>query len=289
MEREISGWAYAKVNFGLRVLPGCADGFHGIESIFQTVDLYDELTLTTPAEKDCYVHCCDMELPENNTLTKAYNAFCKVVSCEVPGVKVELKKGIPSGGGLGGGSSDAAALTRMLETLCNVRLSDSELDNIAAETGSDVFFFMHCDEKGRGCALVSGRGENVKKIHGREDLFLVLIFPEVSSSTKEAYALVDEAFSRGKFLISPEFDELELVYRRPPENWTFINTFTPVISKKYMDIGRAIEALRALGCEYAEMSGSGSTVFGIFSSRQEAESAVKELTGSWNCKLARTV
>ena len=289
MEREISGWAYAKVNFGLRVLPGRADGFHGIESIFQTVDLYDELSLTTTAEKGCVVHCSDMELPENNTLTKAYNAFCKIVGCEVPGVRVELKKGIPSGGGLGGGSSDAAALTRMLERLCNVRLSDSELDNIAAETGSDVFFFMHCDDKGRGCALVSGRGEVVKKIHGRDDLFLVLIFPEVSSSTKEAYALVDEAFSRGKFLISPEFDELELVYRRPPENWTFINTFTPVISAKYKDIGRAIEALRALGCEYAEMSGSGSTVFGIFSSRQEAESAVKELTGSWNCKLARTV
>jgi 4-diphosphocytidyl-2-C-methyl-D-erythritol kinase len=230
-----------------------------------------------------------MELPENNTLTKAYNAFCKIVGCEVPGVRVELKKGIPSGGGLGGGSSDAAALTRMLERLCNVRLSDSELDNIAAETGSDVFFFMHCDDKGRGCALVSGRGEVVKKIHGRDDLFLVLIFPEVSSSTKEAYALVDEALACGNVLISPEFDELELVYRRPPENWTFINTFTPVISAKYKDIGRAIEALRALGCEYAEMSGSGSTVFGIFSSRQEAESAVKELTGSWNCKLARTV
>ncbi len=289
MEREISGWAYAKVNFGLRVLPGRADGFHGIESIFQTVDLYDELTLTTTAEKGCYVHCSDMELPEYNTLTKAYNAFCKVVSCEVPGVKIELKKGIPSGGGLGGGSSDAAALTRMLETLCDVRLSDSELDNIAAETGSDVFFFMHCDEKGRGCALVSGRGEVVEKIHGREDLFLILIFPKVSSSTKEAYALVDEALARGKVLVSPEFDELELVYRSPPENWTFINTFTPVISAKYIDIGRAIEALRALDCRYAEMSGSGSTVFGVFSSRQEAESAVKELTGSWNCKLARTV
>ena len=289
MERENSGWAYAKVNFGLRVLPGRADGFHGIESIFQTVDLYDQLILTECPEKGCFVHCSDMELPENNTLTKAYNAFCKVVKCEVPGVKIELKKGIPSGGGLGGGSSDAAALVRMLEKLCDVRLSDSELDNIAAETGSDVFFFMHCDEKGRGCALVSGRGEVVKKIHGREDLFLVMIFPKVSSSTKEAYALVDEALADGKILISPEFDELELVYRRPPENWTLINTFTPVISAKYKDIGRAIEALRALDCDYAEMSGSGSTVFGIFSSRQEAESAVKKLAGSWNCKLARTV
>ena len=289
MEREISGLAYAKINFGLRVLPGRSDGFHGIESIFQTVDLYDELVLTVTDEKGCAVHCSSMKLPENNTLTKAYNAFCKVAGCEVPGIRIELKKGIPSGGGLGGGSSDAAALTRMLEKLCEVRLSDSELDYVAAETGSDVFFFMHCDQEGRGCALVSGRGEIIKKIHGREDLFLVLIFPKVSSSTKEAYALVDEAFARGNILVSPELDELELVYRKPPENWTFINTFTPVISKKYKEIGRAIEALQALNCVYAQMSGSGSTVYGVFASRQQAESAVEKLAGSWNCKLARTV
>ena len=289
MEREISCWAFAKVNFCVLVVGGRCVGFVGIVCFLVTVDLYDELTLTTVAQKGCFVHCSSMKLPENNTLTKAYNAFCKVTGCVVPGLEIDLKKGIPSGGGLGGGSSDAAALVRMLERLCDVRLSDSELDDIAAETGSDVFFFMHCDEQGRGCALVSGRGENVEKIHGRDDLFLVLIFPEVSSSTKEAYALVDEAFARGKFLVSPEFDELELVYRKPPENWTFINTFTPVISEKYTQIGRAIEALKSLNCNYAEMSGSGSTVFGVFTSRQEAESAVEKLSDSWNCKLARTV
>ena len=289
MEREISARAYAKINFGLRVLPGRSDGFHGIESIFQTVDLFDELTLTQSAEKGCFVHCNSMKLPENNTLTKAYNAFCEVAGTEVPGVKVELKKGIPSGGGLGGGSSDAATLTRMLEELCDVRLSDKQLDYVASVTGSDVFFFMHCDDEGRGCALVSGRGENVVKIQPRDELFLVLIFPGVSSSTKKAYALVDEAFDKGNVLVSPEFDELELVYRRPPEKWTFINTFTPVISAEYTDIGRAIEALRALNCDFAEMSGSGSTVFGVFASRQLAESAVEKLAGSWNCKLARTV
>ena len=289
MERGISGSAYAKINFGLRVLPGRSDGFHGIESIFQTVNLYDELTLTEQSQKGCFVHCSSMKLPENNTLTKAYNAFCEVAGVEVPGIRVELKKGIPSGGGLGGGSSDAAALTRMLEKLCNVRLSERQLDDVASATGSDVFFFMHCDEKGRGCALVSGRGENVENIQARDDLFLVLIFPKVSSSTKEAYALVDEGFARGNVLVSPEFDELELVYRRPPEKWTFINTFTPVISAKCDEIGRAIEALRALNCDYAEMSGSGSTVFGVFASRQLAESAVEKLAGSWNCKLARTV
>ena len=112
MERELSSLAYAKVNFGLRVLPGRSDGFHGIESIFQTVDLYDELTLTETPQKGCFVHCSSMKLPENNTLTKAYNAFCKVAGAEVPGIRVELKKGIPSGGGLGGGSSTTLSRSR---------------------------------------------------------------------------------------------------------------------------------------------------------------------------------
>ncbi len=289
MKREFSAKAYAKVNFGLRVLQKRDDGFHGIESIFQTVDLFDELIVEETDTKVCEVICDSMQLPQKNTLTEAYKAFCQTAGVEVPGVKVTLKKGIPSGGGLGGGSSDAAALVRILEKLCGIRLSYTQLDFVASKTGSDVFFFMHCDDEGRGCALVSGRGENVKNIESSDTLFLVLIFPKVSSSTKEAYQLVDEAFALGNVLVSPEFDELELIYRRPPEKWTFINTFTPVISKKYEEIGRAIEALRALGCVFAEMSGSGSTVYGVFTSRHQAESAIKELSDSWNCKLARTV
>ena len=289
MNREFSARAYAKVNFGLRVLQGRDDGFHGIESIFQTVDLYDELIVTTSAEKGCQVFCSSMQLPAKNTLTAAYEAFCEIADRDVTGIQINLKKGIPSGGGLGGGSSDAAALIRSLEKLYGTKLSYQQKDYIAAKTGSDVFFFMHCDDEGKGCALVSGRGEKVQQINPREELFLVLIFPKVSSSTKEAYSLVDEAFAKGNTLISPEFNELELIYRKPTKNWTFINTFTPVISEKYEEIRRAIEALRVMDCDYAEMSGSGSTVYGVFTSRQQAETAVKKLAGTWNCKLARTV
>ena len=289
MNREFAARAYAKVNFGLRVLQGRNDGFHGIESIFQTVDLFDELTVTAVEKPGCEVFCSSMQLPQKNTLTAAYEAFCEIADSKIPGIRINLKKGIPSGGGLGGGSSDAGALIRILEKLCGTKLSDSQKDYIASKTGSDVFFFMHCDDEGKGCALVSGRGEKVQHINPCEEKYLVLIFPKVSSSTKEAYALVDEAFASGNTLVSPEFDELELIYRRPPENWTFINTFTPVISKKYEEIGRAIEALRVMNCAYAEMSGSGSTVYGVFTSRQQAETAVNKLADTWNCKLARTV
>ena len=91
--------AYAKVNFNLRVLPCRTDGYHSIESIFQTVDLYDELEVTLSESTGCFVECNSLKLPLQNTLTNAYDAFCSVAGVKVPGVTVNLKKGIPAGGG----------------------------------------------------------------------------------------------------------------------------------------------------------------------------------------------
>lgn len=286
---EIREKAYAKINFGLKVFPKREDGFHNLESIFQTIGLYDELIVRTKDEPSCEVICDSMVLPVENTLVLAYKAFCEVVEADVPGVEVTLIKGIPSGGGLGGGSSDAAALIRSLEKLCKVTLSLAQIQFVAAKTGSDVFFFMHCDSEGKGCALVSGRGEIVKKIAPRHDLFLLLIFPEVSSSTKEAYALVDEAIAKGIEVKGPEFDQLELIYNNPVEQWTFMNTFTPVIMNRYPAIHNAIGDLKKSGCCYAEMSGSGSTVFGVFTLRRQAIFVRNLLADAWNCKLVQTV
>ena len=279
--------AYAKVNFNLRVLPKRSDGFHNIESIFQTIDLFDELVLTPTEGCGCFVECSSLDLPKNNTLTLAYDAFCQIAETRVPGVKVQLKKGIPSGGGLGGGSSDAAALVRGLERLCNIKLSESQLNYIAEKTGSDVFFFMNCDDRGRGCALVSGRGEFVKKIQGRKDLFLVLIFPAISSSTKEAYALVDKMLENVTICSVPELKDLEAIYRKAPGQWNFINTFTPSLCSIYSDLSRALGGLKNNGAEFADMSGSGSTLFGVFSKRQRAKACMKLLATTWNCALVQ--
>lgn len=285
--------AYAKVNFGLNVLQKNGgeqkNEYHNLESIFQTVDLYDVLTVEKNDSSVCKVICKDMKLPEKNTLTNAYDAFFEITGLEKVGICVELKKGIPSGGGLGGGSSDAAALVRALQDICDIRLNQKQLDFIASKTGSDVFFFMNCDEQGKGCALVWGRGENVKMISPRKDLFLVLIFPQQSSSTKEAYALLDEAYQRGEKLESPSLNELENIYNRSVEDWTFINSFTPVISNSCEEIRLALKDLHKVGCCYSEMSGSGSTVYGVFTLRQQAISASNLLGEAWKCKLVQTV
>ena len=279
--------AYAKVNFNLRVLPCRTDGYHSIESIFQTIDLFDELEVSVTEESGCFVECPSLKLPLQNTLTKAYDAFCSVAGVAVPGVKVVLKKGIPAGGGLGGGSSDAAALVRALCKICKIKLDENQLDYIADKTGSDVFFFMHCNDKGRGCALVSGRGEVIKKITPRRDLFLLLVFPEISSSTKEAYALVDKRFACGTDDDFVAFDSLEEEYRKNPSEWQFNNTFTPSLCGVYSDLGAALGTLKNSGADFCDMSGSGSTLYGVFTSKQRAKSNMKLLAATWNCALVR--
>ena len=279
--------AYAKVNFNLRVLPCRTDGYHSIESIFQTIDLFDELEVSVTEESGCFVECPSLKLPLQNTLTKAYDAFCSVAGVAVPGVKVVLKKGIPAGGGLGGGSSDAAALVRALCKICKIKLDENQLDYIADKTGSDVFFFMHCNDKGRGCALVSGRGEGIKKITPRRDLFLLLVFPEISSSTKEAYALVDKRLACGTDDDFVAFDSLEEEYRKNPSEWHFKNTFTPSLCGVYSDLEAALGTLKNSGADFCDMSGSGSTIYGVFTSKQRAKSNMKLLAATWNCALVR--
>lgn len=289
MEKVFVAKAYAKVNFNLKVLPVREDGFHNIESIFQTVDLYDELRVRKTENPGCQVVCKSFELPPKNTLTSAYQAFVQVAPCKVPGIEVELIKGIPSGGGLGGGSSDAAALIRVLEKMCGLKLSDMQLDYIASKTGSDVFFFMHCDKKGRGCALVSGRGEIIRKIKSRHDLHLVFVFPNISSSTKEAYALVDELLTEEKKEKYPLFRELETIYHLTPQKWTFRNTFTQALCTRYKEIAQILGELKRLGAPYSDMSGSGSTVFAVFSKKQQAIYFSNLLAETLSWKIVQTI
>jgi len=274
MLTEISVSAPAKINIGLKVLPVRDDGFHSIESIFQTVGLYDELTVKLiDGFGRCEVSCADIVLPKKNTIESAYKAFSEVYG-KIKSVSVFLKKGIPSGGGLGGGSSDAAAFVRALEKLNDVKLSDNELDSIAAKVGSDVFFFLRAAS---GAAIVTGRGEIVRHIKRRNDLTFLLVFPHVSSSTKEAYDLIDEFYSSGCSMVFPEVARLEGMYNEPLEKWAFKNSFTAVLKDKYTEIGSALIALFDLNAPYCDMSGSGSTVFGAFYRVGEAQAAAKKL------------
>ncbi len=275
--------APAKINLGLKVLPLRNDGFHGIESIFSTVGLYDELIIQSVSGKNvCTVKCDLFELPKKNTVSSTYEAFKQLAEIDLPSVEVLIKKKIPLGGGLGGGSSDGASFLKALNKISGINISYTGLREIAAKVGSDVSFFLDCDDQGKGAAIVMGRGEQVKPVHRRSDLHYLMIFPGVHSSTKEAYSLVDEFYESGRKLEYPSLDELESIYYGPIEKWNFVNTFTSVIAKKYSIIEQAISVLKDNGALFTDMSGSGSTVFGVFPSEHDVIKARNVLSGSWN-------
>lgn len=279
----------AKVNINLNVLPKREDGFHNIESIFQTINFYDKIKVNLLSEKNkVTITCRELKLPEENTFTKTYKTFSTLTGIN-NGVHIELQKNIPTGGGLGGGSSNGAFFLEALCKLNKIELTESLKDEVASKVGSDVFFFLKSgfNQTTCGCALVSGRGEFVKKIKPRNDLFFVLIFPKVHSSTKEAYDLLDKTYEAGNKTSCPKLADLESIYNSSVRSWTFKNCFTSVMMLKYAVIGKALQDIKNSGAEWADMSGSGATVFGVFTSKNAAELALAQLKKSWDyCVLA---
>ena len=141
MSDSITVLAPAKINLGLEIYPRRADGYHGLHSIFTTVGLFDEICVSKIDEKNtCIVDSFGMDLPNQNTITAAYKAFCVLTGIDL-GVHVSIKKRIPSGGGLGGGSSDASSFIQSVNNLFKAGLGIDSLSAIAGKVGSDVFFF----------------------------------------------------------------------------------------------------------------------------------------------------
>ena len=274
--------AFAKVNLALRVLPKKAGAeFHQIESLFQTVDFCDELEVDFAQGSGlCFVDC-SLPLPADNTILRTYQAFCDFTGFS-RSVNVRVKKHIPSGGGLGGGSSDSAGVLRSLCELYDFKMEKTLADFVASRVGSDVFFFLNvCG--GQGSALVSGRGEIVTEIKMRK-LFFVLVFPPVFSSTKEAYSDFDK---KGETLDFLPFSSYENEYNSPIQTWRFKNSFTPILTAQHFEIAQAISILKEFGAIFCDMSGSGSTVFGIFENKDEAEQAAEKIVRKkMNCVCA---
>lgn len=271
--------APAKVNFGLRVGQCESSGYHSIESVFQTISLCDTVTVRErEGTGECAVFCGGKPMQERNTISLAYKAFAQISGADVPSVLVEIEKRIPIGGGLGGGSSDAAAFVAALERLTATVLTKPQKCAIASRVGCDVYFFLLSGES--GCAVVTGRGDIVKPIRAREDLEMLLVFPPFMSATGEAYALLDLRRKEGDIgasesgkNIAAGSEELEEVYRRPVKDWTFVNDFTPSLSGRFPTVHGILNGLRAAGAVYCEMSGSGSTLYGVFDTVSGVERA----------------
>ena len=264
--------APAKINLGLHVLRKRADGYHDIETVLLRIGLHDTLRIA-PAEAFSFT-CSDASLPvnEDNLCVKAVHMLTS--RCEVvPAFTLHLEKHVPYGAGLGGGSSDAAHTLLLVNEFLDLGASQDDLHSIASQLGSDVPFFL-----GGSSALGTGRGEILTPLlhnDGSEYLLpyhLLLAVPPVHVSTQEAYQYVEpNEISRP--------DLSELVLKESPREWCarLVNDFEASVFKTYPLIEQVKDHLYEAGAIYAAMSGSGSSVFGLFKDEGKCIGAAKML------------
>jgi 4-diphosphocytidyl-2-C-methyl-D-erythritol kinase len=278
LRKTSSVFAPAKVNLHLCVKDRRKDGFHNIESVFLAVNFGDTLYFNVlKGENTVKIDMKGLKSPlppEENIIFKAVSLFREKTGFN-KGLKIRVKKRIPFGGGLGGGSSNAAAALLTLNKLAGSPCGREDLLEMAGILGSDVPFFIH----ETAAALVTGRGENILPLKAPE-LSLVLVNPGFHSETSAAYKLIDQnrisaqTDKNNGFINKSEFDEKDFSHFTND----FLNFFPETQKSVYNEI---IAKLLEFGALYANLSGSGATCFGVFSDRGQAKKAVKTLRKKW--------
>lgn len=255
----------AKINLGLSITEKRPDGYHNLETVFYPVALEDALEIRTcPKEnKKFTLHQYGLEINGNaqdNLVVKAYLLLDK--EYDLPPIEIHLYKHIPSGAGLGGGSADAAFMLKLLNEHYLLKLSDNELEKYAAILGADCAFFIK-----NAPTFAEGIGNQFSPIElSLKGYQIIIIKPDVFVSTKEAFANIHPHY--------PVYPVKEVI-KRPIKEWKelLINDFEASVFPQHPVIGEIKEKLYAQGAVYASMSGSGSSVFGLF----EPEYSISEI------------
>ncbi|MCE2680134.1 MAG: 4-(cytidine 5'-diphospho)-2-C-methyl-D-erythritol kinase [Burkholderiales bacterium] len=274
--KQISLNVPAKINLFLHITGRRADGYHLLESIFCPVDWYDQLSITTSEAAGVSRSGGLAGLaPEDDLVVKAANSLLKKSAINT-GLHIDLKKNIPSGAGLGGGSADAAYTLMAINELLQLNQKKDELIAIGATLGADVPFFM-----GNGGAFVSGIGEIVEPL-ALPELPIVIVKPPASIATVDIFThpdLTREA-SSVKMLVFGFSQTSELLNFVETEAENQLQPVAELVCKQVVDAVSLLKRLPfEIAPEWVRMSGSGSSVFGVFSSKQkalQAESALKQ-------------
>ncbi len=277
--------APAKVNLTLRVLGKRPDGYHDLESLTCQMDLCDRLRITE--EPSAISFSCDREeLAGPDNLAWRAALLLKERSRTPRGAALRLEKRIPAGAGLGGGSSDAAAALRGLSRLWGLGWDTPRLAELGAGLGSDVPLFLHPSP-----ALMTGRGETVTPLQVRVDAHFLLVYPGFPVSTAWAYGNFRLTRKGSEDRIARLLDKLRegIV----PDSWgeVLVNDLEEGVFPRYPVLRELKELLLRQGARASLLSGSGSTVFGLFDQREAAEDAAGALAHreGWSVFLARPV
>lgn len=276
----------AKINLGLFILGKRADGFHELETLLQMVSLYDTLELTRlPAGIE--LHCDHPGVPSDptNLVVRAARLLLeKGAGGRSLGCRIQLKKKIPVGAGLGGGSGNAGIVLRGLNQLWQLGLSLPQLAEIAAQLGSDIPFFL-----GSPAALGRGRGERLTPLQPAKKFHVILLYPRLAVATSEVYKSLNLDLTKNQKninILHQFFSESDIASLGAHLH----NDLEPIVLKRYPVVKKAKEALSSLDPDGVLVSGSGSTVFAIFVDSARARQAFTRLQGGdWDLFLTETV
>jgi len=260
----------AKINIGLNIIEKRTDGYHNLETIFFPLkNLHDELTLEKAQRTS--LNCSEKSIEtEDNLVLEAIKRLEKFTSQKF-NVKMDLIKNIPMGGGLGGGSSDAAAVLLGINKIFELNISEKDLISLALELGSDVPFFINSTP-----SIGKSRGEILKKIILNLKGFLLIVNPQIHVSTEEAFSNITPM--NAKF----DYSLLENYSGNLSEfNGLIINDFEENVFNLYPSIGEIKTNMLSNGASFSLMSGTGSTVYGIFDSMDKIERTMKQIPDNY--------
>lgn len=270
----------SKINLGLKVLNKRSDGLHNIVTIFQEVDFGDKIQLVKH-KTGCQIKSDVDWIPidNSNICHKAYSALCHELNQDF-GVKISLEKRIPVGSGIGGGSANAATTLIGLNSLYNLGLNDKKLESIAVNIGADVPFFIR-----GGTQIGQETGGKLSPITKKLEAAVLLVIPRLSISTEWAYSQLknklksDNSILRFVDLMRKDFLSFKF----------FENDFEKIVIPAYPEIGSIKNKLLDSGAKFASLSGSGSTVFGIFDDNVFAKKAESYFRNSHLTILTRPI
>jgi len=264
---EIKLKAHAKINVGLRIGGRRADGYHEIWSILQEIDLRDEISLREAPDFvfSAAGETSDLPVDDQNLCVRAARLLQAETGCR-RGAHLELDKRIPIGAGLGGGSSDAASVLKGLNRLWGLGLNQAALIELAGQLGSDVPFFIL-----GGCCVATGRGEILRKIDPIIRDALIVIAPKVHIDTAWAYKNIKN------YRLTSKLENIKLMDLKKADVLRLLgNDFEPLVFSRHPALGVLKERLLQAGAYYASLSGSGSSIYGVFHSEESARRAFDE-------------
>lgn len=244
--------SYAKINLGLNVIERLENGYHRIETGFAFIEWSDRFEVRPARSMSLDMGESKIPADRNNLIVKAYNLLSEEAGL-TDKYEIKVKKSIPAGAGLGGGSSNAATILRMLNKISNLGLNDEDLKELGRKLGADVPFFIE-----GVTGIGTGTGTDIEAVDIQPDQWIVTVFPEIESSTAEAYQFCEP--------MEPEFSLKKVLLEEDPEEWRYLltNDLEPAVFPRHHLVGNLKDQFYEFGADYASMSGSGSSVFGIF-------------------------